>query len=116
MKTTVVQTIEKKKAQLLQKRWVLSGMFTLMAIASGFSQETIDGKINEWKETLQTALNAGVGAFAIVGGFIVFLQYMQGNDQAQKNFVKFVIGLAIFGLVNVIAGVFLTDTGVTVTT
>lgn len=68
---------------------------------------TIDAKIAGWTTTLKTSLNAGVGAFAVVGAFLIFVQYMQGNEQAQKNFVRFVIGLAIFGLVDVIANVFI---------
>ncbi|MEJ5049353.1 hypothetical protein WH221_05905 [Chryseobacterium culicis] len=68
---------------------------------------TIDVKIKGWTETLKTSLNAGVAAFAIVGAFLIFVQYMQGNEQAQKNFVRFVIGLAIFGLVDVITHVFI---------
>jgi uncharacterized YccA/Bax inhibitor family protein len=47
-----------------------------------------------------------VAIFAIVGGFLVFFQYMQGNDQAQKNFIKFIIGLAIMGLINVLVTFF----------
>ncbi len=72
-----------------------------------FAQE-VSAKIEEWKEVVQTSLNAGVAVFAIVGGFLIFIQYMQGNDQAQKNFIKFVIGLAIFALIDLIVGVFLT--------
>ena len=68
---------------------------------------TIDAKITGWTSTLKTSLNAGVTAFAIVGAFLIFVQYMQGNEQAQKNFVRFVIGLAIFGLVDVITHVFI---------
>ncbi|WP_294249891.1 hypothetical protein [uncultured Chryseobacterium sp.] len=73
-----------------------------------YSQQSgsIDTKIKEWSTTLKTSLNAGVTAFAIVGAFLIFIQYMQGNDQAQKNFIRFVIGLAIFGLVDVITHVF----------
>lgn len=67
----------------------------------------IDTKIAGWTDTLKTSLNAGVAAFAIVGAFLIFVQYMQGNEQAQKNFVRFVIGLTIFGLVDVITHVFI---------
>ena len=70
----------------------------------------IETKIKDWQATLKTALNAGVAAFAVVGAFLIFIQYMQGNEQAQKNFIRFVIGLAIFGLVDVIANVFITTT------
>jgi hypothetical protein len=32
---------------------------------------------------------------------------MQGNDQAQKNFIKFIIGLAIMGLINMLIKFFI---------
>jgi hypothetical protein len=67
----------------------------------------IESQITTWGDTITTVLNAAVGIFALVGGFLIFIQYMQGNQDAQKNFVRFVIGLAIFGLVALIANVFL---------
>ena len=67
----------------------------------------VEQQITTWSTSIQSILNVVTGLFAIVGGFLIFLQYMQGNDQAQKNFIKFVIGLAIFGLVNVISSFFL---------
>jgi len=70
-------------------------------------QQTIDQQLTDWSNEIQTILNVVTGLFAIVGGFLIFFQYMQGNDQAQKNFIKFVIGLAIFGLVNLIASFFM---------
>jgi len=70
-------------------------------------QPTIDQQLEDWSNEIQNILNIVTGLFAIVGGFLIFFQYMQGNDQAQKNFIKFVIGLAIFGLVNLIASFFL---------
>ena len=51
-----------------------------------------------------------VGIFAFVGGFLIFIQYMQGNEQAQKNFIRFIIGLAIFGLVALVANMFIPST------
>ncbi len=66
-------------------------------------------QLETWGETIRTILNIITAIFAIIGGFLVFFQYMQGNDQAQKNFIKFVIGLAIVGLVNLIVGFFLPD-------
>lgn len=70
-------------------------------------QTTIDGQLTVWGGTIRTILNVVTAIFAIVGGFLVFFQYMQGNDQAQKNFIKFIIGLAIVGLVNLIVTFFL---------
>ena len=107
MKTTVVTTNEKNQNVSL-KKWLTTGLFALLGMTTSFAQEAdIITKVGEWEGTIKNVLNAGVAAFAIVGGFVVFLQYMQGNDQAQKNFVKFVIGLAIFGLIDLIANVFL---------
>ena len=69
-----------------------------------------EGLITQWGTSIKTALDAAVLVFALVGGFLIFIQYMQGNQQAQGNFVKFVIGLAIFGMVDLIAGVFIGGT------
>ncbi|UOB18433.1 DUF4134 family protein [Abyssalbus ytuae] len=67
----------------------------------------VTSKINQWGQTIKTILNAVVGIFSFVGGFLIFIQYMQGNEQAQKNFIRFIIGLAIFGLVALIANIFI---------
>jgi hypothetical protein len=86
---------------------LLLSMGNLLYSQGGGGAGTIDAKISGWTTTLKTSLNAGVAAFAVVGAFLIFVQYMQGNEQAQKNFVRFVIGLAIFGLVDVITHVFI---------
>ncbi|MCX2681930.1 hypothetical protein OOZ15_18405 [Galbibacter sp. EGI 63066] len=70
-------------------------------------QGTLESQLLDWGGTIRTVLNIITAIFAVVGGFIVFFQYMQGNDQAQKNFIKFVIGLGIVGLVNLIVKFFL---------
>jgi len=70
-------------------------------------QSAIESQLSTWGQTVRNVLNIVTAIFAIVGGFLVFFQYMQGNDQAQKNFIKFVIGLSIVGLVNVIVQFFL---------
>ncbi len=85
---------------------ILIASVSLLSTHVLFAQDTIQSKIEGWTTTLKTVLNAGVAAFAIVGGFLIFVQYMQGNESAQKNFIRFVIGLAIFGLVDLIANVF----------
>jgi len=95
--------VKKKTKQLALALFLLCYNF---ATASG-SGVDIDSQIETWGETISDALNAAVGVFAVVGGFIIFIQYMQGNDQAQKNFIKFVIGLAIFALAAAIVNVFL---------
>ncbi|MFB1040431.1 MAG: hypothetical protein QMC35_08225 [Polaribacter sp.] len=68
--------------------------------------ENLEGRIAKWGTTISTALNAAVGVFAVVGGFLIFIQYMQGNQEAQKNLIKFIIGLAIFGLSALIVDIF----------
>lgn len=88
-------------------QWAYAFLWLILSINPLFAQElTIDGQLGAWGEQIQDTLNVAVGIFAIVGGFIVFIQYMQGNEQAQRNFIRFVIGLAIFGLVTLIANVF----------
>jgi orotate phosphoribosyltransferase len=74
-----------------------------------FLAGTIDTQLVTWGTSIRRIINIITAIFAIVGGFLVFFQYMQGNDQAQKNFIKFIIGLAIVGLVNVIVTFFLPD-------
>jgi len=64
-------------------------------------------QIADWQTKIRLIVNAIVAIFAIVGGFLVFFQYMQGNDQAQKNFIKFIIGLAIMGLINMLIKFFI---------
>ena len=64
-------------------------------------------KLAAWKATVKSSLDAAVLVFAIVGAFLIFVQYMQGNEQAQKNLIRFVIGLAVFGLATLIAQTFI---------
>ena len=102
---SLIRNLFTMKNQQLKR--VIAVVTLMFSVTQTFAQDEIGTKIGEWTETLKTSLNAGVAGFAIVGGFIIFIQYMQGNDSAQKNFIKFVIGLAIFGLVGLIANVFL---------
>lgn len=67
----------------------------------------VTGKITGWKTDVKTALDAAVLIFAIVGAFLIFVQYMQGNEQAQKNLIRYVIGLAVFGLAELMVVVFI---------
>lgn len=76
--------------------------FILLPLQTGLETQLLD-----WGATIRTILNIITAIFAIVGGFLVFFQYMQGNDQAQKNFMKFVIGLGIVGVVNLVINFFL---------
>ena len=69
-------------------------------------------QITAWQTQIRIIVNSIVAIFAIVGGFLVFFQYMQGNDQAQKNFIKFIIGLAIMGLINMLIKFFVPEASV----
>ncbi len=106
-KSDVTRIISKMKASKCVHTLVLFALSTV----SLFAQDTsgLNSQLVTWGQQIQNTLNIAVGVFAIVGGFIVFIQYMQGNEQAQRNFIRFVIGLAIFGLVILIAGVFIPD-------
>ncbi len=66
----------------------------------------LDAKLTTWAGNVDTALTIIVGIYAVVGGFLVFVQYMQGNQEAQKNLVKFIIGLAVFGVAKLLATTF----------
>jgi hypothetical protein len=75
---------------------------------STFAQTSeVTTKLTSWGDDIKLILNMIVGIFAFVGGFLIFIQYMQGNEQAQKNFIRFIIGLAIFGLVALVANMFI---------
>lgn len=87
-------------------------LMLILGSQSLFAQDQVQGKLNEWRDSIITILNTVVGIFAIVGGFLIFIQYMQGNEQAQKNFIRFIIGLAIFGLVAFIANLFIPDANI----
>lgn len=94
-----------RKLQVTKKTKLLLTGVLLTFANNAFADPT--SLITGWGAVVRQALNAAVIVFAIVGGFIIFIQYMQGNEQAQKNFIKFVIGLAIFGMVDLIAQVFI---------
>ncbi|THV57574.1 hypothetical protein [Chryseobacterium candidae] len=98
-----MRNLKFKKKKLIALLFLVSNLLYSQAGGGG----TIETKITGWTATLKTSLNAGVAAFAIVGAFLIFIQYMQGNEQAQKNFIRFVIGLGVFGLVDVITHVFI---------
>jgi len=67
----------------------------------------IKTNIGAWKTSITEVLYSIVAVFASVGGFLIFCQYMQANDQAQKNFIKFLTGLAIIGLAELIVTFFI---------
>jgi len=95
-----------KIKQLLKSKRAKHFLIFCALFSTQFALAQVDAKITTWGAKINLALKAAVAVFAAVGGFLVFLQYMQGNDQAQKNFIKFVIGLAIFALVTAISGTF----------
>lgn len=87
---------------------IISFLLTFQLSFSAFAQTSdITGKLTTWGDDIKLILNMVVGIFAFVGGFLIFIQYMQGNEQAQKNFIRFIIGLSIFGLVAFIAQMFI---------
>ncbi len=101
-----------KNQQHIQKCFCLIMLLiitTAPALAQGNPADEVQSTIEGWSADIQKILNAAVSIFAIGGGFLIFIQYMQGNEQAQKNFIRFIIGLAIFGLVAIIAKIFLPD-------
>jgi hypothetical protein len=63
-------------------------------------------QIGSWQTKVKAVLDAAMAICVIGGGFIIFMQYMQGNDQAQKNFIKLIIGVAIMQLITYLVGMF----------
>ncbi|WP_025741797.1 DUF4134 domain-containing protein [Aquimarina pacifica] len=117
MKTRKLNTVMNKvmnidvkslTSKIRNPKLICTLLLTVLYIAPTFAQsDDINAQIETWGDQIKTILNAVVGIFSIAGGFLIFIQYMQGNEQAQKNFIRFIIGLAIFGLVALIANVFL---------
>ncbi|WP_271781975.1 hypothetical protein [Aquimarina algiphila] len=95
------------KSKIRKPKLACTLLLLVFHIAPLFAQTEVETKLTEWGDQIKTILNAVVGIFSIGGGFLIFIQYMQGNEQAQKNFIRFIIGLAIFGLVALIANIFL---------
>lgn len=98
------------KASKTIKRLILNTLFlsiSNLAFATTGGAGAITTKLTTWKTSVQTSLNATIGIFAIVGGFLVFFQYMQGNEQAQKNLIRYIIGLGVFGLAGLMVAVFI---------
>jgi surface polysaccharide O-acyltransferase-like enzyme len=106
--------MKQRKLSLKYTKWLLTLGIILLYTDPIFGQDNqINTQINIWGNQIKTILNAVVGIFSIVGGFLIFIQYMQGNEQAQKNFIRFIIGLAIFGLIALIANIFLPGADIT---
>ncbi|WP_343911439.1 hypothetical protein [Aquimarina litoralis] len=100
--------VKSLKSKIKIPKLICTILLMLLYMAPVFGQ-SVEEKIGEWSTSIRAILNAAVGIFSIGGGFLIFIQYMQGNEQAQKNFVRFIMGLAIFGLVALIANIFLPD-------
>lgn len=115
MKTRTKPMNEINAERKWSKKYGIAVMvFTIFMYGQGlFAQDTVTGKLEDWGNEIKAILNTVVGIFAFVGGFLIFIQYMQGNEQAQKNFIRFVIGLAIFGLVALVANIFIPGSNVT---
>ncbi|SHJ30000.1 hypothetical protein SAMN04488508_107145 [Aquimarina spongiae] len=104
------------KLEIKHSKLWLTVLLIAINIAPLFAQtDDVNTKLASWGEDIKTILNAVVGIFSFAGGFLIFVQYMQGNEQAQRNFIRFIIGLAIFGLVALIANIFLPDATATTT-
>jgi len=105
-----MKNLQKTIASMSLGKQYLMAAFMFLAVHSMFAgagANEIETSLLAWGTTIQTVVWVLTAIFAIVGGFLIFFQYMQGNDQAQKNFIKFIIGLAIMGLVNVLVNLFL---------
>ncbi len=90
------------------KKYALTTALFLSQLAVTAAAPDIKTQLTTWNTTVDDALTVLVSIFAIIGGFLVFIQYMQGNDQAQKNLIKFVIGLAVFGVAKILVTTFVT--------
>jgi hypothetical protein len=96
------------KSMAEYKKQIFICFFLFLYSVQTFAQTTdITNKLTTWGDEIKLILNMVVGIFSFVGGFLIFIQYMQGNEQAQKNFIRFIIGLAIFGLVALVANMFI---------
>jgi len=78
----------------------------LIPIFMMLTEDDITTAIKLWGGRIKGVLDAAMAVCVIGGGFIIFMQYMQGNDQAQKNFIKLIIGVAIMQLISFVMGVF----------
>ncbi len=94
-----IQNLFKKPS----KKLVLTVALVSANFYSLFAQ--IDAQIEEWREVVDSTLDAAIALFAVVGGFLVFFQYMQGNEQAQKNLIRLVIGVGVFAIAKLLVEV-----------
>ncbi len=86
------------------KKRILSIM-TFMSFYYLFA--SVDAQIQQWHIDVMHVLDSVVTFFGMIAAFLILTQYVQGSDQASKNFVKFVVGLAIYSVVEDIVGMFL---------
>ena len=78
----------------------------VLQVAADAKTTLLTNKIGGWGQQVTFVLNSAVAICTIGGGFIIFMQYMQGNDQAQKNFIKLIIGVGIMKLITYVVGMF----------
>ena len=81
-------------------------IFMVLQVAADAKTTLLTNKIGGWGQQVTYVLNSAVAICTIGGGFIIFMQYMQGNDQAQKNFIKLIIGVGIMKLITYVVGMF----------
>ncbi len=84
----------------------LMAVMAIALFAFGPVSGAVSGQITTWAGEVDLVMTALVGIYSVVGAFLVFVQYMQGSEQAQKNLIKFVIGLAVFGIAKVLSTFF----------
>ncbi len=86
---------------------------TLSLFASGVSTTGITlfsdliAEVGGWLYTANSIMEYFVAFFAVGGGFLIFFQFIQGNDQAPKNLIKLIIGIVFFVLAFSLISVFL---------
>jgi len=89
------------------KKFLLFLFFTQIPFL-GICAPMIVRNITNWEAQVRDAFDASTVIFGFLGTFYVFVQYMQGNPDAQKNLVKVCIGLALYTItVNYLAQVFI---------
>ena len=65
---------------------------------------SVAARIGVWETRINSAMTIIMGIFMVVGSCLIFMQYMQGSPDAQRNFVRLVTGLAIYGISHLLPG------------
>jgi len=98
--------LAKSKDSYTLKKIMLVGLLVFCASP----MFAIAAQVNTYVLEVKTIMIAVVSLYVIIGGFLVFSQYAQGNQEAQKNLIKFVVGLVVLGLTNLFVTTFGTIT------